>query len=258
MKGVRIELESEDLRPMIEAYKEQFGRAKHLDWLAVTLFIVVAVLAIGLLLLIIAGIVGDGWSERGALIVVLALTAGGTHAIVAISADRWITFAVISQMTRGLGLVSKGVFPPSLLTRTPADLCSFANRLAGGFQGSLLLLLLVLGSYAVFLVSRSWLGVPLAFGFAPLPPLIFSVISVAFSYNRLQHRLVSLRRYEELALAAKDDLVTNHCNLAEALLLLDPPRLAHARKQYELALELIPDNLRAKEGLQRLAGQKRG
>lgn len=251
-----MESEAQELHPVVEAYKEQFGHAHHLDRMTLATFAIVAFLVVALTVIVGLGISEGVWRQFAVSLLAMVLAVAGTHMVIANAADYWVTFVVIAQMTRGLGLVQRGLFPASLLAQAPLGLTAFVLRLIGGFRGPLLLVYLALGWYSAFLAVSQWLDVPLSFGLALLPPFILAVTSAAFYYKRLRYQMVALKRHEELVAASRDDLVGSHCNLAEALLWLDPPRLLHAQRQYELALEIESDNPRAKEGLQRVLAWK--
>jgi len=200
----------------------------------------------------IEGSVQQSHEVFGIGLLALALAAGGAHAVIANTDDYWITFVVIAQLTKGLGLVQRGIFPVSLLAQVPVSLGGFIRRLLGGFRGPFLIVYVILGWYGTFAMLGEWLALPLAFVLAILPPVSLAAASTLFSYERLKHQMVALRRHDELVEASRNNVVGSHCDLAEALLQLDPPRLFHAQKQYELALEIEPGHPRAKEGLQRV------
>lgn len=251
-----MESEASDARAVVEAYREQFGRAHHLDYLV--LFTSVFLVALLVVLLVISGlgIIEDKWSQFIVTLVAMSLAASGAHMTIANTGDYLVTFVVIGLMTRGMGLVQRGLFPVSLLAQFPEGFSSFGRRLIGGFRGPFLVIYLVLGWGSSFLALNLWLESPLALSLAVLPPLVLGVLSTLFCYNRLRYQLTALRRHEELGVASMEELVGRHCDMAEALLWLDPPRLFHAQRQYELALEIEPDNPRAKEGLQQVLAWK--
>lgn len=252
--------EAQDSLSVIEAYKVQFERVRHLDHMALLTFVVIAALELSLFAahVWIETSIHQGHETLGIGLLALALAAGGAHAIITNTGDYWITFVVIAQLTRGLGLVQRGIFPVSLLAHVPVGWGSFFRRLIGGFRGPFLIVYITLGWYSVFMMLGEWMVLPLAFVVAILAPVALATGSALFSYQRMEHQMVALRKHDELVEASRNNVVASHCDLAEALLQLDPPRLFHAQKQYELALEIEPDNPRAMEGLQRVLAWKSG
>ncbi|MBI4180558.1 MAG: hypothetical protein HY528_01360 [Chloroflexi bacterium] len=250
--------EGQDSYSITEAYKVQFERAHHLDRMALTTFTIVAVLSLALFAehVLAERLAGQNHEALAIGLLSLALAVGGAHTIIANAGDYWVTFVLIGQFTRGLGLVQRGIFPASLLAQPPIGWWNYTSRLLGGFRGPLLVIYLTLGWYSGFIMFGEWLDLLPAFLWAMLVPLVLAAGSALFCYERMKHQMLALRRHEELIEASRDKIVDSHCDLAEALLWLDPPRLFHARKQYELALEIEPDNQRAKEGLQRVLSWK--
>ncbi|MBI2854892.1 MAG: hypothetical protein HYX87_08250 [Chloroflexi bacterium] len=235
------------------AYREQFRHLHHIDQLALYLFVLSGILSLAFVLFTSIVTFDNRLHEAGVLILMLVISAGTMHALIVNVGDYWVTFIVIGLLTRGLGLVQRGVFPVSLLAQFPTGFFGFVRRLLGGYRGPLIVMAMASVWYSGFEGLSLWLGRSVAIGLAVIPALLLGAISATYSYRRLRRQMAALRAHEEVALASRDDLIARHCDLASALLCLDPPRLAHAQRQYELALQLEPGNERAKAGLQRLA-----
>lgn len=244
--------EAQYLGYLVQVYKEQLERVHHLDRMVLIVFAIIIPLIFALFALHGLGIVKTEWGGLPVMLVALALAAAGAHVTIANASDYWITFYVVAQMTRGLQLVQRGLFPPSVLVGPPTRFWPFCYRLLGGFRGAFMLMYLSIGWLSLFLAMQQWLGASLKFGLAFLPAFILAFGSAIFCYQRVRARVVPLRRVEEIVEADRQELVNRHCDLAEALLRLDPPRTYFAEKQYELALQMDPENMRAKQGLQRL------
>jgi tetratricopeptide (TPR) repeat protein len=88
-----------------------------------------------------------------------------------------------------------------------------------------------------------------ASGVAFLVPF-FSTASIYTNYQDVKHRLLALRRGLELKRALPQEAADRHCDLAEALLRLSPPRLNEALEHFQKALEMSPGHKRAKEGIE--------
>ena len=222
--------EASDSYSITEAYKVQFERVQHLDRMALTTFIVIALLELVLFAghIWIERLVGQSHETLAIGLLGLALAAGGANAIITNTMDYWVTFVLIAQLTKGLGLVQRGIFPVSLLAQAPVGGRNFILRLLGGFRGPFLIIYVILGWYSAFVMFGEWLALPLAFVLAILPSAGLAAGSALYCYGRLKHQMVALRRHDELVEASRNDVVTSHCDLAEALLQLDPPRLFHA------------------------------
>ncbi|MBI2830432.1 MAG: hypothetical protein HYX81_04655 [Chloroflexi bacterium] len=249
--------EGQDLSAVIEPYREHFQRAQHLDRLAVTIFAIIAALLLVNTVILHTVVESGELVERFSItFLMVSLAVGGAHIMIVNAVDYQVTFVVIGQLTRGLGLVQRGLFPASLLAQVPTSFWSLVSRCLGGIRGPLLIVLMVFGWHSAFEAFSQFATGLFALGLGLLVPLILATASFEFSHRRFRRQLEALKRHQALADATRDELVDSHCNLADALLWLDPPRLSHAQKQYELALEIEPDNPRAREGLERVLNWK--
>lgn len=237
-------------------FREELAHARHLDWIVVAVFTLIAVFT-GMALVFHEITKAPGMGNNVLLpFWAIALAAAGTHSLVTNTADYWTSWVVATRALQAAGLVGegagRGTFPESLVAYPPQSAVQVVRRLVQGSRGAFLALYLMLGWASSYAFLHHYLGVLASVAVSAIVPVFFCIGSVIVTSGHLRHVFAALVREGELASSTQEELAERHCSVADTLQFLDPPRTKEALSHYQVALSLDPANVRARDGVQRL------
>ncbi len=247
---------------LLKIYREQFEHLRHIENSdsAHLIFITSATLAI-LILLHVPFVKGDSHDVLGLGIAAILLLGGpGIYGTTRRITYRIRHLVVINRLSRAMGAVKAGIIPASFGSDMPGDFWDFAKRLVLGYKGPSIVFYSVLIWAVVFSL---FLEVGPAVKSAPLAALV-GLFIVAFanftslltSWSQLRQEMIATKQEVELGSSTQKSLAEQHCDVADSMMRLRPPRLNDALSHYEIALKLEPVNERAKSGFEKLMGWK--
>lgn len=241
----------------LAVFRDELAHAHHLDWVAMAVFTLVSVFS-GVVLVLSEVLKVQTTGEFALLpLFATALAAAGAHSLVTNAGDYWISCVVATRSLQAAGLVEKGVFPESLVAYPPQAAIQFARRLVLGARGAFLVLYLLLGWASSYSFFHQYLGLFPSIVAGAVVPMCFAISSTIVTSEHLRHLFTALVQEGELALGTQEDLAERHCSVADALVLLDPPRTREALSHYQVALSLNPASRRAEEGAHRIKALQR-
>lgn len=247
---------------LLKIYREQFEHLRHLENSEYLHLIFIASISLAISIIVhFPFMKGDPHDVLGLGVIAIFLLGGpGIYGTTRRMTYRLRHLVIINHISRALGAVRAGVIPASFGSGTAGSLCDFAKRLILGYMGPTV----VFYSVLIWAVVVS-LFVELGPGIKSLPlAALVGLAIVAFanftslltSWSQLREEMVALKQEVELGTSTQKSLAEQHCDLADSMLRLRPPRLNDALNHYEIALKLEPDNARAKEGFDKLMSWK--
>jgi len=252
----------EDPANLLKLYQEQLKHLSHIektDDLALV-FITFATLAI-FVLFHIPFVKEEPHDVIGLGVIAIILLGGaGIYGTTRRMTYRMQHVVIINRVGRALGAVQAGIIPASLGNETAGNLWDFGKRLFLGYRGPII----VFYSTAIWALVFS-LFFEIDFGTKSLPlaaltglaiVAVANLTSILSSWQQLKPEMLALKQEVELGTSTTKPLSEQHCDLADSMMRLRPPRLNEALSYYEEALILEPASSRAKAGFDKLMSWK--
>lgn len=242
---------------LLRIYEEQFRHVRHLETADMLSFAILGLLSLGIFVLMHRPLASEPHDALGlAVIAVLMLGGLGIHGTTRRMAYRLRHIAVINRAGVAMGAVRLGVIPASFGGDLPATLWGFWKKLILGYRGPAIVVYTVLIWATVFSsVHEMRLGAAPSFAAGVAGVAIAAVAnftSAWSSWSQMKQEMLTLKQEMELGSSTVKNLAEQHCDLADSLVRLRPPRLNEALAHYQQAAQLEPQNPRARAGLEKL------